>query len=37
LQNGEAEELSDRELEAVAGDGTINGSWRKYLGMPRCE
>jgi hypothetical protein len=34
---GEGEELSDRELEEVAGGGTINGSWREYLGMPRCE
>jgi hypothetical protein len=33
----EGEELSDRELEEVAGGGTINGSWREYLGMPRCE
>ena len=32
MQIGEAEELSDRELEAVAGGGTINGSWREYLG-----
>ena len=34
---GEGEELSDRELEEVAGGGTINGSWREYLGMPRRE
>jgi len=34
---GEGEELSDRELEEVAGGGTINGNWREYLGMPRCE
>jgi len=34
---GEGEELSDRVLEEVAGGGTINGSWREYLGMPRCE
>jgi hypothetical protein len=33
---GEDGELSDRELEEVAGGGTINGSWREYLGMPRC-
>jgi hypothetical protein len=34
---GEGGELSERELEEVAGGGTINGSWREYLGMPRCE
>ena len=33
----EGGELSERELEEVAGGGTINGSWREYLGMPRCE
>ncbi len=34
---GETGEHSERELEEVAGGGTINGNWREYLGLPRCE